>query len=55
MVQLDPSLNAPTPTGEVAERADCVLIAQALLTKTGHAAGATPEDLLELARFLANG
>lgn len=53
MATIDGSVNDPTATGGVADRADVWRAARALLTASGMGSEARPDDVLELARFLA--
>ena len=55
MAQLDPTLREPTLTDDMAYRADAFRLGVRLVREAEVLADATPEDLLELARFLANG
>lgn len=53
MARVDASINDPTPTGGVADRADVYRTATALLRQAGLVAEASAEDVLMLAQFLA--
>jgi hypothetical protein len=52
MASIDGTLREPTPTGVLADRADCYRIAVVLLRESGMLAQATPEDVLFLAQWL---
>jgi hypothetical protein len=53
MARVDASLNDPTPTGGVADRADVYRVATALLRQAGLVGEASADDVLRLAEFLA--
>ncbi|MGW6920883.1 hypothetical protein ACWGA9_06300 [Streptomyces sp. NPDC054950] len=52
MAEVDPTINDPTPTGEVAERADCYRIAVAQMRNADLLLKAEARDVLELTEFL---
>jgi hypothetical protein len=53
MVRVDSSINDPTPTGGVADRADIYRMATVLLRQAGLVTEASADDVLRLAEFLA--
>lgn len=53
MARVDSSINDPTPTGGVADRADVYRVATALIKQAGLATEASADDLLALTQFLA--
>ncbi|WP_328546768.1 hypothetical protein [Streptomyces platensis] len=55
MAQLDPSLADVTPTGIVADRADIYRVAVRLVQQSGLIRDASPDDVLNVARFLEYG
>ncbi|MFI2188015.1 hypothetical protein [Streptomyces sioyaensis] len=55
MAQLDPSLADETPTGIVADRADIYRVAVRLVRDADLITDASPDDVLNVARFLEYG
>ena len=53
MVKMDGSLNEPTPVTRLADRTDIYRIAASLIRGTGVAQNVDPQDVLNLAEFLA--